>query len=157
MSTMALIDIGHSWIALPHREIATIENISSAESDHSSQSNYWMLQQGRRHWALYHLDEQLQPQPLLPPQHPLVLCLRQHAIAFSCLQVSSLDNPVIQKVPAMMRKPASALCGLILHQQRLILQVDVLALCQRVLALTDDISIPAIEGAPLSCNVQPGI
>lgn len=157
MSSLTLVDLGHCRIALPHTCIATIENISDAKPDESTQRSYWQVQRGAHHWKLYALDDDLQPQALFPHAHRLALCFKQQPLALSCARIETLTNPQITPLPFMMRKAGSPVTGLILHNGAVALQIDTTMLFARLMAHQDYSSHTAQLQETHRWNAQLGI
>lgn len=151
MMTYALLTLGEHRIAIPHSQILGIENISDARADDSTRSSYWVLARGQRQWAVYSLDAQLQLQALPHPQHRLLVCLKHHPVALTCLQVDALPAPDITPLPAMMHNPGCAVTGLLLHQHQLVFQIDTDLICQR----RNVHNFPSQPGTT-TCNAMPG-
>ena len=161
MNSLTRVDLGHCSLALPHNTFATIENISDAVPDKSDAGSYWQLQRGQHHWALLALDQDMQPQALLPSQHRLALCLKHLPVALSCLRIETLQQPQITPLPAMMKKSGSLIQGLILDAGSVVLLVDPAALSQRLQQqLESGLLQTAFElsttAERMSCNVLPG-
>ena len=149
MTTHALITLSRHRIAIPHADILGIDNMLDARADDSTRRSYWMLSRGTRQWAVYSLDENLQLQALPDPQQRLLVCLRHHNIALTCVQIDTLPDTPITPLPALMHSPATSVAGLILHQQHLILQIDIDRICRQ----HQNPPHPQ-EAAP--CNAMPG-
>jgi len=146
MNALTLVDLGHCRLALPSHCIATIESINDAHPDHSANSSYWRFQRDQSSWSLYTLDDNLQPQALVPPQHRLALCLKQSSVAISCIRVETLQQPPLTPVPGMMKKPESLVQNLILHSNSVVVLADPAAIIQRLEAWASVAPLQAASG-----------
>ena len=116
MNSLALIELEHRKLALPHQHVFAIERCSRAQS---------IVRMSGRQWDVVDLDDNLNGCLGLSYSAPFVVCFKQWPVALRCARLDSVAATDIVPLPRIMDAGQTAVRGFIKHQDELVLVVDI--------------------------------
>lgn len=119
MSTLALIELQHHTLAIPHHHIFAIERCSRSQRN---------VRLNGQQWELMDLDDDLQWHPGVDYAAPFVVCFRNSTLALRCARVGSTPVSNSVPLPRIMQGTNTLVEGFVPHPDRLVLIVNMSAL-----------------------------
>jgi hypothetical protein len=137
----ALLTMDGLRLALPQKDILTIELVSALQPARDGGSEIgWFAQDGRR-WPIYCLDRRFAPAPALAATARVCVLFRsdERILGLAGTQVSLLaadEDLSVPPLPACLARPGSPLVGLALHRHAIVAVVHAAALGRHLSPLT---------------------